>query len=210
MASKALPPLYLVTNRHQTKNRSLTAVLTEALHAGVRLIQLRERDLDTRELLALANEVLTLTRAHDALLLINDRVDVVKAIGADGVHLRADSLPVQETRKILGPDFLIGVSTHTPQEVRAAETHGADFAVIGPIYDTPSKRQFGPPLGLQVLEEIHQHVKIPTYAIGGVTPDRVPQIQQAGAYGAAVISSILESSSVFSVTQQFLAAFYKV
>ena len=210
MASTALPPLYLVTNRHQTNNRSLTVVLREALQAGVRLIQLRERDLDTRELLSLANEVLTLTRAHDAKLLINDRVDVVKAIGADGVHLRADSLPVHETRNILGPHSLIGVSTHTPQEVRAAETDGADFAVIGPIYDTPTKRHFGPPLGLQVLEELHPQGHLPVYAIGGITPDRVSDIRRKGAYGAAVISSILESSSVYSVTQQFLEAFNKV
>ena len=210
MASTALPPLYLVTNRHQTNHRSLTVVLKEALQAGVRLIQLRERDLDTRELLALAKEVLALTRAHGALLLINDRVDVVKAIGADGVHLRADSLPVHVTRNILGPNLLIGVSTHTPQEVRAAETDGADFAVIGPIYDTPSKQHFGSPLGLPVLDEVHQHCHLPTYAIGGVTPDRVSDIRRKGAYGAAVISSILESSSVYSVTQQFLAEFNNV
>ena len=210
MASTALPPLYLVTNRHQTNNRPLTVVLKEALQAGVRLVQLRERDLDTRALLSLAEEVLALTRAHDAKLLINDRVDVVKAIGADGIQLRADSLPVHVTRKILGPSLLIGVSTHTPQEVQAAETDGADFAVIGPIYETPSKRHFGPPLGLPVLEEIHQPCTLPIYAIGGVTPDRVSEIRRKGAYGAAVISSILESSSIDSVTQQFFAAFNKV
>ena len=200
----------MVTNRHQTNNRSLLVVLKEALQAGVRLVQLRERDLDTRELLALAEEVLALTRAHDGLLLINDRVDVVKAIGADGVHLRADSLPIHMARKILGPNLLIGVSTHTPQEVRAAESDGADFAVLGPIYDTPSKRHFGSPLGLAVLDEVHQHCHLPTYAIGGVTPDRISEIRRHGAYGAAVISSILESSSVSSVTQHFLTEFNNV
>ena len=204
MASKKLPPLYLVTNRHQTNNRPLLTVLEEALQAGVRLVQLREKDLDTRSLLTLATDVLALTRSYDALLLINDRVDVVKAIGADGVHLRANSLPIQVTRQILGPKTLIGASAHTSQEVMAAESEGADFIVLGPIYDTPSKRDLGSPLGVHALEEICRACHTPVYAIGGLTPERVPEVRKSGAYGVAVISSILESSSISNATRQFL------
>lgn len=206
MTSKLLPPLYLVTNRHQTNNRPLLTVLQEALQAGVRLIQLREKDLDTRSLLTLATEVLTLTRSYNASLLINDRVDVAKAIGADGVHLRANSLPIPVTRRILGPKALIGASAHTSQEVMAAEVQGADFIVLGPIYDTPSKRDFGPPLGVQGMEEVQRICHKPLYAIGGLTPGRVAEVREAGAYGVAVISSILASTSVTNTTRQFLTA----
>ena len=206
MTSKVLPPLYLVTNRHQTNNRPLLHVLQEALQAGVRLIQLREKDLDTRSLLTLATEVLTLTRSYNASLLINDRVDVVQAIGAEGVHLRANSLPIPVTRRILGPKALIGASAHTSQEVITAEAQGADFIVLGPIYDTPSKRDFGPPLGIQVMREVQRKCHTPLYAIGGLTPERTAGVREAGAYGVAVISSILESTSISNSTRQFLTA----
>jgi len=207
MTSQSLPPLYLVTNRHQTQNRPLLTVLHEALQAGVRLIQLREKDLDTRSLLTLATEVLTIARSYNASLLINDRVDVAQAIGADGVQLRANSLPISVTRRLLGPKALIGASAHTQQEVMTAESQGADFIVFGPIYDTASKRDFGPPLGVRGLEEIKGICQKPLYAIGGLTPARVAEVREAGAYGVAVISSILESPSVSNSTRHFLTAF---
>jgi thiamine-phosphate pyrophosphorylase len=206
MESNPLPPLYLITNRHQTNNRPLITVLHEALQAGVRLIQLREKDLDTHHLLNLATEVLTICRFYNALLLINDRVDLVKVLGADGVHLRVNSLPIPVAKEILGPHTLIGVSAHTPAEVIAAEAQGANFIVFGPVYDTPSKRGFGPPLGLQVLEQVHGMCHIPLFAIGGLTPERVAEVRNAGAYGVAVISSILESEKVSHSTRQFLTA----
>lgn len=206
MKSKALPPLYLITNRHQTNNRSLLTVLHEALQAGVRLIQLREKDLDIRRLLPLATEVLNMARSFNASLLINDRIDLAKAIGADGVHLRANSLPISVTRRMLGPKALIGASAHTQQEVLAAESQGADFIVFGPIYDTASKRDFGPPLGVRGLEEVQGICNKPLYAIGGLTPARVAEVRGAGAYGVAVISSILESPSVSTTIRHFLTA----
>ena len=206
MEPKILPPLYLVTNRHQTKNRPLLTVLHEALQAGVRLIQLRERDLNTPNLLTLAAEVLTISRSYNALVLINDRVDVAKALGADGVQLRANSLPIHVTRRILGPQALIGASAHNAREVMVAEAEGADFIVLGPVFDTPAKRMYGPPLGIQGLEQVRQICHKPLYAIGGLTPERVMEVREAGAYGVAVISSILESTSVSNSTRQFLSA----
>src|SRR6476646_7194148 len=135
--------LYLVTDRHQTAGRPLLTVLERALSAGVKAVQLREKDLGTRPLLELAAELLSLTRKHGGLLFINDRVDLVMALGADGVHLRCDSMPVQAARRVLGPNRLIGMSAHSVGEVLKAEADGADFAVLGPIYDTPSKRRYG-------------------------------------------------------------------
>lgn len=197
--------LYLVSDRRQTAGRPLLAVLQEALEAGVTAVQLRERDLPTRELLDLARSFRALTRRYGAKLLINDRIDLVLAVGAEGVHLRADSLPVAVARRLLGPDRLIGQSAHTAEDVSRAEAEGADFAVLGPAYETPSKRSYGPPIGLGPFEEVRRG-RIPVFAIGGVTAQRVADICRAGAHGVAVISSILAAASPRAATRELRAA----
>jgi thiamine-phosphate pyrophosphorylase len=198
--------LYLVTDRHQTAGRPLKPLLIQALGAGVRAIQLREKDLGTRELLTLTREVMALTRASDARLLVNDRVDVALATGVDGVHLRADSLPVREVRRLLGSQRFIGVSTHTPEDVVRAEQEGADFAVLGPMYATTSKLQYGQPLGPAVLAEAVRRSRIPIFAIGGVTPSRVGELIAAGASGIAVISAILAAEAIDTSTRMLIHA----
>lgn len=199
-------PLCLVTGRHQTVGRPLVPLLRQALRAGVRAVQLRERDLETRPLLALAEDILRLTREHGALLFINDRVDLAMALGADGVHLRANSLPVAVTRRLLGPGRMIGVSAHSTEEVVRAESEGADFAVLGPVYETTSKLVYGPPIGLHPIEEASRRCRIPVFAIGGITASCVGEVRRAGACGVAVISSILSAGSVESATHQLLDA----
>ncbi|MFM7841004.1 MAG: thiamine phosphate synthase, partial [Nitrospira sp.] len=124
---------------------------------------------------------------------------------AAGVHLRSDSLPVGVARKLLGAARIIGVSTHSVDEAVRAEAEGADFVVVGPIYDTPSKREYGAPLGVQSLEEAARRCRIPVLAIGGITPARLPEVKRAGASGAAVVSSILSASSIEAATKQFIA-----
>lgn len=202
--------LCLVTDRHETGGRPLLPLLREAMDAGLRAIQLRERDLGTRPLLALAEEVLGLTRPRGAKLLINDRVDLVLALGADGVHLRSSSLPVAVARRILGPEPLIGVSAHSADEVVQAEAQGADFAVLGPVYETPSKRVFGQPIGLSAIQDAVRRSHIPVLAIGGITAERAPVVRQAGAFGVAVRSSILAAESVSGATRDVLEALASV
>ena len=206
MTNKTLPPLYVVTNRQQTQQRPLHSVVEETLQAGTKFLQLREKDLDTRQLLSLASDLASEAHRHNALLLINDRADIAKCIGADGVHLRASSMPAPHVRNFLGARALIGKSTHSPEDVRIAEGEGADFLVLGPVYDTPSKRSYGPPLGVKTFETICQQSTLPIYAIGGITLERVKEVKDAGAYGVAVISAILESSSISSATRDFLDA----
>lgn len=205
-----MPPvdfrLCLVTDRRQTRGRPLLELLSRSLRAGVPAIQLRERELATRDLLSLAQEVQGLSQQHGAKLFVNDRVDVVKAVGTAGVHLRADSLPVPTVRRVVGATRWIGISTHSAQEVMQAEKEGADFAVLGPIYDTPSKRQYGAPLGLRILEEASRCCRIPIFAIGGITPVRAREARQAGAFGVAVISSILSEEDVEAATRLLLDA----
>ncbi|HKN86468.1 MAG TPA: thiamine phosphate synthase [Nitrospiraceae bacterium] len=198
--------LYLITDRRQTAGRSLLSVLDHALTAGVKAVQLREKDLDTRSLLELAGEALSLTRKHGALLFINDRVDLVMALGADGVHLRSDSMPIRAARHVLGPNRLIGASVHRVEEVLKAETEGADFAVLGPIYDTPSKRLYGDPIGLRALEEATQQSHLPIFAIGGISLPRIQEVRRAGAQGVALISAILLAEDVQRATGFLLHA----
>lgn len=185
--------LYLVTDRHQTGGRPLDAVVKEVLAGGVRAVQLRERDLPVREALRWAETLRSLTAEFGARLLINDRVDVCRAVGADGVQLRSDSLPIPAVRKILGPDCLIGRSVHSASEAIEAERAGADFVVLGPIYDTPSKRAMGKPLGLSEIRSSAVRVAIPIFAIGGIRSDRIQEVIGNGARGVAVISALLQA-----------------
>jgi thiamine-phosphate pyrophosphorylase len=197
--------LYLVTDRHQTAGRPLVLLIEEALRAGARAVQLRERDLDTAPLLALAGELLPVIRRYGAVLFVNDRIDVALALDADGVHLRATSLPVRVARRLVGARRLLGVSVHSADEGVRAESEGADFAVLGPIYATASKRAFGPPIGLRAVEEASRRCRIPVFGIGGVTPARASDVLQAGAHGVAVISSVLAAASVDSAVREFMA-----
>ncbi|MDR4494462.1 MAG: thiamine phosphate synthase [Nitrospirales bacterium] len=204
MTPPSLPRLYLITDRHQTAQRPLASVLTQVLEAGGRFIQLREKDLTTRALCRLARDLTPILSAHHAQWIINDRIDLALALCTSGVHLRTSSLPTAVARRLLGPEQLIGVSTHSLDEIKAAESEGADFVVLGPMYDTLSKRMYGDPLGLNILENACRRSRIPIYAIGGVTPERVPELRESGAYGVAVISSILQAPHIAQTTKTFL------
>ena len=138
------------------------------------------------DLTVLAAEI---TRGTATSLLVNDRVDIARAAGADGVHLTSQSLPADVVRKICGPEFLIGVSTHSLAEARAAQHAGADFVVFGPIFDTESKRAFGEPQRLDKLREVTSDLgEFPVIAIGGITRDNRASCIAAGASGIAGIS----------------------
>jgi len=196
--------LYLVTDRHQTAGRPLVSVVGRAVRAGVRAVQLRERDLPTRALRSLAIDLQRVV--PDARLFINDRVDLALALPAQGVHLRETSLPAGVVRGLLQPSQLLGLSVHSIDGVMAAEQQGADFVVLGPIYDTPSKRAYGPPIGLGILEQASRRVRVPIFAIGGITVARAREARQAGAFGVAVLSSILSAEHIEQVTKEFLSA----
>jgi len=199
-----LPPLYLITDRQQIPpGRRFLEVLEELLQAGVRLLQLREKDLSAAELLPLARELRSLTRNYGCKLLINDRVDVALAIDADGVHLGGHSLPAAVARRVLGPNKLIGVSTHSSSEISIATKQGADFVTFGPIYYTPSKAAYGDPVGLDQLRQVCTESKIPVYALGGIKLDNAAQINATRAHGIAMISALLAAESPAESYRQF-------
>jgi thiamine-phosphate pyrophosphorylase len=198
--------LLVVTDRHQTKGRPLVPLLQRVLAAGTPAIQLRERDLSVRELLTLAREVQAVTAPHRSQLLINDRIDVALTLEGAGVHLRSNSLPVSVARQLLGAQRLLGISVHSIEEAVQAELQGADYIILGPLYATPSKQMFGPPLGIHVLEKACGLVRIPILGIGGVTAMRAREMRRAGAFGAAVITAILSAKDVESATGELLDA----
>lgn len=197
--------LYLITDRHQVPGgRTLTATVEAALRGGVRAVQLREKDLSAADLLPLAAELRTLTRRFGARLLINDRIDVALAVEADGVHLGGHSLPATVARRLLGPQRLIGVSTHHPDEVAAAAAAGADFVTFGPIFATPSKAAYGPPLGLHALSTACQAAPLPIFALGGIKTGHRPLLHARGAYGVAVISAVIAAQDPESASRNLL------
>jgi thiamine-phosphate pyrophosphorylase len=195
---RAPPRLVLVTDRRATGGRDLVRVVEAALDGGLPAVQLREKDLPGRPLLALAEALRAATRRTGALLLVNDRVDVALAAGADGVHLGGGSLPADVARALVGPGAVIGVSTHVPGEA----TGGADLAFFGPVWETRGKAAVGPAR----LAAAVRASSIPVLAIGGVTTARIPAVREAGAAGAAVIRAILAAPDPAAATRELLAA----
>ena len=198
--------LLVVTDQRQTNGRPLVPLLQRVLTAGVPAIQLRERDLSARELVTLAREVQAMTASRRSQLLINDRIDVALALEGVGVHLRSNSLPVSVARQLLGAQRLLGISVHAVEEVLSAQSEGADYIVLGPIYETPSKQMFGPPLGIHTLEKACRLVRIPIIGIGGVTAARAREMRGAGAFGVAVVTAVLGAADVESATHELLDA----
>ena len=197
-----IPRLYVVTDRQQTAGRSLEEVIASAARGGAGMVQLREKDLSARELLALGNRLQHVLAPYGIPLLINDRLDVAQALDAAGVHLAGHSLPTAQARRVLGPDKLIGVSTHSMEQAQDARDGGADFIVFGPVFTTPSKVAYGPPQGLQQLAHIVQSVDLPVLAIGGINVTNLPSVLQEGAHGVAMIRAVLEAADPDEATRQ--------
>jgi len=198
--------LYLVTDRRQTRGRPLVDTVHAALDGGVRAVQLREKDLLGAELLRLATGIRELTARYGAALLINDRIDVALAAGADGVHLGQNAIPPATARRLLGTDRLRGASTHSRAEAAAAASAGADFVVFGPVYWTPSKAPFGAPRGPDELASVAASLHTPVVAIGGITVERIAEVRAAGASGVAVISAIMGAEDPARAARELLAA----
>ena len=181
----------------------LLALVRAAAEAGVSLVQLREKRLRPRVLYELAAHATAALSGSATRLLVNDRADIARAAGADGVHLAATSPDAGAVRRAFGADFLIGVSTHTPDEARAARDGGADFALFGPVFDTPSKRAYGPPVGLEKLRAAaHALAPFPVLAVGGITRDNFGAAFLAGARGVAAIRLFADPDNLSAVVRE--------
>ena len=192
--------LYLITDRKLTS--SLIAVVRKALKGGVKAVQLREKDMETRYLLKLAYKMRKVTAEYRAQLFINDRFDIALAVGADGVHLTQSSMPAEAVRRVVKKKLMIGVSTHSMKEAEDAERGGADFITMGPVYRTSSKVKYGAPIGLDALKKVCGKINIPVFAIGGIKSNRIEKVMETGAHGVAMISEILRAGNIREKTEE--------
>lgn len=196
--------LYLVTSQSLSAGRTTEQVVASALAGGVRLIQLREKETCLREYVALAGRVRDMTVKHGALLIINDRVDVALAVGADGVHLGQDDFPIPGARA-LAPDLIIGASTHSIDEAERAQAEGASYVNIGPLFPTGTKRWEGEFLGIEGLVRIAAHVRVPFTVMGGIKREHIPGVVAAGARTIALVTAVTGAPDPAAAARELLA-----
>ncbi|MGE0131095.1 MAG: thiamine phosphate synthase [Blastocatellales bacterium] len=185
----SLPKLYAITDC-QLSNCTHEEIVRMMLAGGARLIQLREKEASSREMLDQARACLKLTREAGATLIINDRIDVALTAGAGGVHLGQDDMLVEDAREILGEDKIIGVSTHSIDQFRAALETSANYIAVGPVYQTKTKENPDPVVGLELLRKAKKLTDRPLVAIGGITLECALEVIAAGADSVAVISAL--------------------
>ena len=197
-------PFYAMADTLNRPDLSFQGLTGHLCAGGVRLLQLRVKQQPTRDFVALATEVRRICRRAQCTLIINDRVDIALVVEADGVHLGQEDLPLAAARKIVGREKIIGVSTHTAEQALAAEQEGADYIGFGPLFGTMTKATGYTARGLEQLQEIHQRVRLPIVAIGGITAERAPAVLQAGADAVALISDIVLAPDIRSRVKTLL------
>ena len=201
---RLLPPLYAIVDPLDT-GRDPVELARALLAGGARLLQLRLKDTPSREVLAAAERIAPMAMAAGALFLVNDRPDIARAVGADGVHLGQDDLPVAAARRVLGDGGIVGVSTHDQAQARAAEAAGADYIGVGPIYDTATKRDALAPRGLDLVRAVRASVGCSIVAIGGITPETAPAVRAAGADSVGMIGALVRAENPEQAVRRLLA-----
>ncbi|MBT8337380.1 MAG: thiamine phosphate synthase [Gemmatimonadetes bacterium] len=199
--------MLVLTDAGLAAPRPVVEVVQAVLEAGVRSIQLRDKTATARELHTQAQALLALTRRHGALLLVNDRVDVALAAGADGAHLGPNDLSIAGARQIVPPNFIVGYSCDDPVEARAAMAAGADYIGCGAVFGTTSKDVGGEAIGLERLDAVAGAVAGPTVAIGGIDDQNVHRVAATRATGVAVVSSVMAAPDPGAVAGRLVAAF---
>ena len=183
--------LYLILDPAVAGNRPLTDIVRVALDAGIRIFQFRMKTPETRQFYDLAAALCPVVKQGGGTFIVNDRCDVAAAVGADGVHLGQDDLPLADARALVGPGMLIGISTHNLAQATGAEAGGADYIGFGPVFLTTTKENPDPVVGVDGLREVRSHVRIPIVAIGGITAKNAADVRAAGADCCAVVSAVL-------------------
>lgn len=202
--------VYVITANVPQLGRTHEDVARAALAGGARIIQFRDKEMSNEEFIALARRIQQLTRKHNALLIINDRVEIALTIAADGVHVGQHDLAFAEVKRLARPGMILGVSATNYAEAAALADSGADYLGVGPIFPTPSKSDATLPIGLDELARICRDVRIPIVAIGGIGQSNLPDIIQAGSAGAAVISAISSAPDMTAATTALLGTWSRV
>ena len=193
--------LYVLISSNITK-KSVKETARLVIDGGADAVQLREKTISDSKFISLAREVRDITTKRGSLLIINDRVHVVRKVNADGIHLGQQDMSALEARNIIGDEKIIGVSTHSITQARQAQKDGADYIAIGPIYPTSTK-DHEPSVGIEIIHEISEAVSIPIIAIGAITLENLDGVLKAGASRIAVCSAIIGSKDIYSSTRQF-------
>ena len=192
----------MVTDRQFLGERSLVELVEKAIRGGVHMVQLREKNLETRPWLDLALELAKICRKNRVLFIINDRVDIAAGCGADGVHLGQDDFPVASARKILGSRQIIGKSTHSIEQAKAAIKEKVDYVAVGPIFWTQTKK-IDQPVGTELVAQVRKLTKKPILAIGGIQPENAASVLAAGATGVAVVSALMAAPDAVGAARAF-------
>ena len=203
----------VITDEVLARPRALSDVVREALAAGAPTVQLRLKSASARELLEAAQTLMPIVRSAGALFIVNDRLDVALAAGADGVHLGPDDPPVKDVRRVadarsgVADTFIVGYSTDTTDEAARAEAEGADYLGVGAVYATANKSDAGDVIGLKGLRRVVKAVSIPVVAIGGITPERAPAVAKTGACGSATIGAVMSATEPAEAVRELLLPF---
>ena len=194
--------LYVITDEAIAGGLTHAEIARRAIAGGADVIQLRDKACGCRELCRIGRALRTITMKTGTLFIVNDRLDVALACGADGVHLGQDDIRVDVARQIAQPGFIIGVSVGSVDEAVRAEEQGADYIALSPVFSTASKNDAGPGRGLDVVREIRRSVSVPVIAIGGINLDNVREVIAAGADGVAVISVVVGSRDIIATARE--------
>jgi len=197
------PRLYVILDRAAARGRDLLTILDATLAGGCRLVQLREKEWPSGRLLPMAERLRDRCRAAGATFVVNDRLDLALALGADGVHLGQDDLPPAAARPLLRPGMILGLSTHSLEQARAAQAAGADYVAVGSMFPTGTKPDFQL-VGPELIGKLRGEISVPLIGIGGITHDNVAQVIRAGADGVAVISAVCGAPNPEAATRRFL------
>lgn len=206
MTRISLPCVCLVTDRLLCRGRSLVEVVARALAGGVTMVQVREKEADTETFISVARAVRDCTRRHGVPLIINDRVDVALAVGAEGVHLGQRDVPPEEARRMLGAEAIIGLSVESDADVIAAEGRPVDYYGISPVFATSTKRDHAPALGLDGVRRLRGLTRRPLIGIGGIHAANAGAVVAAGAEGVAVVSAVCAAEDPEEAARALAAA----
>lgn len=200
------PTLYLVTDRALARGRDLAELVRAAVAGGVTCVQVREKDCSSRDFLDVARRVQAVLRGTGVPLLINDRLDIALAVGADGVHLGQQDLTLADARRLGPASWIVGISAETVEDARRADAEGADYIGVSPVFATPTKTDTAAPLGLDGLRRMRAVTRLPLVAIGGIHLGNARAVVQAGADGLAVVSAIVSADDPRAAASALRAA----
>ncbi len=194
--------LYVITDAKLSHGRSHLEVAQAAIEGGASIIQFREKEMTTRQLMETARKIKELTDKANIPLIVNDRLDVALAVDADGVHVGQDDMPATLARQLIGPHKILGVSASTVEEALQAEKDGADYVSASPVFTTPTKPDAPSPTGLEGLRAIVEAVNLPVIAIGGINEENATEVIACGADGVAVISAVVSAPDITAAARR--------